>query len=251
MEKIELKNISFSYGDIQVFKDLSISIKKGQNISIVGGVASGKTTLTKILNNEIKFNGEYLINDKKISKGLKNSINTVNKTKKYDNKKVIDLLFDRLKDNSKEIKEIIKYFKINDYLNNKICELSNEYKYYVLMIINILETDKYLILDDVLCYLNKSQVKYIYSYAKRNKVTIINIASSLDNVLNSKYLVCLYNCKIAMEGEVLSCLKEEKLLKRLGFKLPFMYDLSLQLNYYEVLNDIYLNAKDLESAIWK
>ena len=54
-----------------------------------------------------------------------------------------------------------------------------------------------------------------------------------------------------MEGEVLSCLKEEKLLKRLGYKLPFIYDLSLQLNYYEVINKIYLDNKSLEEAVWK
>ena len=54
-----------------------------------------------------------------------------------------------------------------------------------------------------------------------------------------------------MEGDVLSCLKEERLIKRLGFKLPFLFDLSLQLNYYEVLDDIYLDFKSMENAIWK
>ena len=91
----------------------------------------------------------------------------------------------------------------------------------------------------------------MYKYSKKNKITIINISSDLNDVLYSEYMICLYNGKIAMEGDVISCLKEEKLLKRLGFKLPFLYDLSLQLNYYDVLNDIYLDYESLEDAIWK
>lgn len=251
MNKIELKNISFSYDDIQVFKNLSITIKKGHNVTIVGSVASGKTTLTKIFNNKIKYNGQYLINGSKVDNELKDTINSVSLSNKYDNKKVIDLLFDKLGDNSTEIKNIVSYFDIEDYLNKKICDLTKELKYYVLVLINTLDKDKYLVLDDILCYLNKDHIKKVYSYAKKNKVTIIDITSTLDNVLYSDYLVCLYNCRIAMEGEVMSCLKEERLLKRLGHKLPFMYDLSLQLNYYDVLNDIYLNYKDMENAIWK
>ena len=53
-----------------------------------------------------------------------------------------------------------------------------------------------------------------------------------------------------MEGDILSCLKEEKLIKRLGFKLPFMFDLSLQLNYYEVLDNVYLDKDKMIEKIW-
>lgn len=251
MNTLELNNISFSYDDIQVFKNLSIKVKKGHNISIVGNIASGKTTLAKILSKEIKVDGEYLINGIKTNNHIEKLINVLSTTKKYDNKKIIDLLFDKLDDNSQEIKNVVSYFKLNDYLNNKINELPNELKYYVLIIINLLDKDKYLVLDDTLCYLNNKDVKKVYSYAKKNKVTIINITSSLENIFYSEYLVFIYKGKIAMEGEVLSCLKEEKLIKRLGYKLPFMYDLSLQLNYYDVLDDIYLDYKAMENAIWK
>ena len=252
MEQIELNNISFSYGDIQVFNDISIKIKKGRNTIILGNIASGKTTLTNILNNKVSFNGEYLINGNKATKKNIGSVICLSNTDKYDNKKVIDLFFDKFGENKKDdIKELVSYFKINDYLNNKISELTYDLKYYILIILNILDKNKYLVLDNILCYLSNNHSKKIYSYSKKNKVTIVNISSSLDNALHSEYLVCLYNGKIAMEGPVMSCLKEERLLKRLGFKLPFMYDLSLQLNYYEVLDDIYLDFKDMESAIWK
>ncbi len=256
MNTLELKNVSFGYEDIQIFKNLSIKIKKGHNVTIAGKMAIGKTTLAKIFNNKLKVSGEYLINGVEVVKAndyvVDRFVNVLLLNNDFDNKKVIDLLFDKLgDDNNDEIKSIISYFNIEDYLNNKLNELSIDLKYYILIIINLLDKEKYLILDDILCYLRNNQVKKVYSYAKKNKVTIVNIASNLDNIFYSEYLICLYNCNIAMEGEILSCLKEERLLKRLGFKLPFMYDLSLQLNYYEVLDDIYLDYKDMENAIWK
>lgn len=48
---IRLDNVSFSYANISepVIKDLSIHIKKGQKIAIVGSSGSGKSTLSKML----------------------------------------------------------------------------------------------------------------------------------------------------------------------------------------------------------
>ena len=54
-----------------------------------------------------------------------------------------------------------------------------------------------------------------------------------------------------MEGKTLECLKEEQLLKRLGFNLPFLVDLSIQLGYYGLLNEIITNNRKMIKAVWK
>ena len=64
-------------------------------------------------------------------------------------------------------------------------------------------------------------------------------------------MLVLYNGKVVMEGSMMSCLLEEKLLKRLGYNLPFYVDLSLQLNYYEILKNIYMDKESMVDAIWK
>ncbi|MFP4046623.1 MAG: ABC transporter ATP-binding protein [Bacteroidales bacterium] len=46
---IEAKKISKSFGTLQVLKDVDLSIKKGEIISIVGPSGAGKTTLLQIL----------------------------------------------------------------------------------------------------------------------------------------------------------------------------------------------------------
>ena len=46
---IEVKHINKSYGDLQVLKDINLSIKSGEIVSIVGASGAGKTTLLQIL----------------------------------------------------------------------------------------------------------------------------------------------------------------------------------------------------------
>lgn len=49
-EKLEIKNISFGYDEgIKILNDISLSIKKGEKIAIVGTNGAGKTTLVKLL----------------------------------------------------------------------------------------------------------------------------------------------------------------------------------------------------------
>ena len=45
---LEIKNIYKSFGNLQVLKDISLSIGKGEIVAIVGPSGAGKTTLLQI-----------------------------------------------------------------------------------------------------------------------------------------------------------------------------------------------------------
>ena len=47
---IEVKNLKISFGDLHVIKDLSINIKKGEKIVVIGPSGSGKSTFLRCLN---------------------------------------------------------------------------------------------------------------------------------------------------------------------------------------------------------
>ena len=47
---IEVKNLSFSYGNRPVLHDISFSVPKGEYVAIVGESGSGKSTLLRIIN---------------------------------------------------------------------------------------------------------------------------------------------------------------------------------------------------------
>ena len=244
---LELRDISYS----NILNNISFKINEGDNLSIIGNIASGKTTLCNILNNRLKYNGSYLINDEVVNKTIvNNNVILINNSYLYDNDKVVDIFFDEINDEDK-IKKIVKTFNIDRLLNIRLEELNKADRYYVLIILALLSNKKYIVIDDILCNLRKKYIENIYKYAKKNKISIINVASTLDNVLYSDYVIFLYKSKIAMEGNVIDTLKEEKLIKRLGFRLPFMYDLSLQLNYYEVLDDIIIDREKMVDKIWK
>ena len=46
---VELRNISFSYENRIIIKDLSLNIEDGQVVAIMGGSGVGKTTLLRLI----------------------------------------------------------------------------------------------------------------------------------------------------------------------------------------------------------
>ena len=49
-DKIEFKNVDFSYGQSKILDNISFTIKKGQSVALVGSSGSGKTTIANLLN---------------------------------------------------------------------------------------------------------------------------------------------------------------------------------------------------------
>ena len=48
-EKIEFQNVSFGYDDKNVIKDFNLTIKKGENVALVGPSGSGKSTIANLV----------------------------------------------------------------------------------------------------------------------------------------------------------------------------------------------------------
>ena len=57
MLDIEIRDLSFSYGDNKIFNDLDLNIEENKSYAIIGKSGSGKSTLGKIL---MKINDDYL-----------------------------------------------------------------------------------------------------------------------------------------------------------------------------------------------
>ena len=55
---IEFQNVSFSYGEAPVVEHLSFSIKKGENVGLIGANGAGKSTIMKLMLGLISGSGE-------------------------------------------------------------------------------------------------------------------------------------------------------------------------------------------------
>jgi len=69
MSLLEVSHIDVFYGDVQVIFDLSLQIKEGEVVSIIGGNGAGKSTLLRTISGlmhpvqgEIRFEGETIQN---------------------------------------------------------------------------------------------------------------------------------------------------------------------------------------------
>lgn len=68
-EVIRMTDLSKSYGEVKVFSDFNLNVKRGEKIGIIGPNGAGKTTLLKILAGEIEASGGHVSLGSKIDVG--------------------------------------------------------------------------------------------------------------------------------------------------------------------------------------
>ena len=262
MGNIRIKNLFVSYDGITVFRNFNYTLRKDKTLCIIGTSGSGKTTLIRVLNGDIPYKGEVyindiLVNDDNFSK-LRKEIGVVFRDCEFINDNVREELVYSLKqfnlsidDINDRLDEINEYFNINKLLRRSIDSLNRNDRTLVKILSFAISKPSYLAIDDLLIDLNYRTKVLLLNYLNSNNILLINVTSDMEDVLFSDYLICLYKGISAIDGKSLDVIKNEKILKRLGFSLPFMYDLSLQLKLYGVLNRVYFNKEELVKNIWK
>lgn len=262
VSNIRITDLSFSYQEKEVFNKLNFYLPKNKTLSIIGPSSSGKTTLLKLLNNELAYSGQLIISGVDVKQEnfdiLKNYIAVVYNDATFLTSTVKDELRYSLENKNispKEIKKVLDelndYFGLNKILNKALETLSlND-----LTLIKILSyavcKPSYIAIDDLLANLNTRTKILLLNYLNTKEIFLINVTTNMEDVLFTDYTLCLYNGFSAIDGKTLDVLKEEKILKRLGLSLPFMIDLSIQLQLYGLTGKIYLNKEMLVKKLWK
>lgn len=108
----------------------------------------------------------------------------------------------------------------------------------------------FIVFNDALRNLSHREKETFFKNMEEREVNFINITSNLEESLYAHELIVIENEKVLLQGSTISVLKEEKILKRLGYKLPFIVDLSLQLNSYGIIDSIFLDEDILVGKLW-
>lgn len=263
MGNIRLKNLQFSYDDQhEVFKDVNFFLRKGATLSIIGTPGSGKTTLLRILNGELGYEGEVLINGIDVTQDNFEALRKCIAVVYRDSNFITELVKDELRYSLENINvspkvireklnEINDFFGINKILNKSINNLNLNDRTLVKILSYAIMEPTYLALDDLLVDLDTRTKILLLNYLNSKDIMLINITTNMEDVLYTDYMMCLYDGISAIDGKTLEVLKNEKILKRLGFSLPFMLDLSIQLELYGLISKTYLNKEGLVKNLWK
>ncbi len=98
--------------------------------------------------------------------------------------------------------------------------------------------------------LRNNEKKVIIELLKKQNINFVNITSNIEDSLLSDYIVVFDENKKVLEGNTEFVLRNEKVLKKLGYGLPFVVDLSIQLTYYDILGKVYYDMDKLTEDLW-
>ena len=260
---INVNNLSFAYEKEAVLKNISFDIDAGDFVSIIGANGSGKTTLVKLLvgvytKDSITISGKYM--DKRNIADIRRDMGIVfdNADKQFIYDTVYDDLAFSLNGSKEEVdiavRKIASDLDFTDLLPKSIKKLSSGQMQMIALAGAILKNPKILILDDAFCMMDKRNKKralaYLLNLHNTTDVTIVNVTHDLEEVTTSDKVILLDSGEIKYMGYTRDVLSEEKLLKSCGLELPFSVDLSLNLRYYGLLDELVYDINDMVVKLW-
>ncbi len=189
---VEVKNFGISFGDKEIIKDLSFTIKKGEIFGLLGSNGSGKTTtIRSLLGLYQPTKGELLVNNKRFEPGDKIRIGYLPEERGlYKKESVIDTMvyFGRLRDLKNPQAWSEKYLKrvgLQDHINTRIDKLSQGQQQKIQLGITIMNDPELLILDEPtkgFDPVNRRLLMEIIEERHQKGATIIMITHYMDEV---------------------------------------------------------------------
>lgn len=190
-----VKNLNFSYDTKNILlKNINLEIKKGEFLAIIGANGTGKTTLLRVLLEELKpQSGKIIFNTKKISyvsqaqdKTIQNFPATVLEVVLMNLTKEIGIFKFANKKHKEKAMKALELVNMKDYSKRLISELSGGQRQRVMIAKAIVQNPEFLILDEPTTGLDKKSVEDLFEILtelnNKYKMTILMISHDLFRV---------------------------------------------------------------------
>ena len=226
---IEMRNITFAYeyGN-DIFKDLSLTIKAGEKVGLVGHSGSGKTTITKLL---LRFadiqSGEILVDGQNIARikqdDLRKNISYVPQEPMLFHRSLSEnISYAKPEASKKEIQEVAKKAHAHEFIENlnnsydtlvgeRGIKLSGGERQRVAIARAMLKDAPILILDEATSALDSISEKHIqaaFDTLMKNKTTVV-IAHRLSTIEKMDRIIVFDKGCIVEEGTHLELVKRK------------------------------------------
>ncbi len=212
---LQLDNLTKSWGDLPLFKDISFTINQGEKVALIAKNGSGKTTLMNILyGGDIADSGKVIFNnnirigylrqlpelnpDETILEAAFNSTGeSITAVREYESAleshdhKAIERTMDKINllncwDFELKIKQILTELNIRD-LQQPIRELSGGQKKRVALAHVLIDEPDFLILDEPTNHLDLEMIEWLERTLEKSKCTLLMVTHDryfLDRVCN-------------------------------------------------------------------
>ena len=155
-----------------------------------------------------------------------------------------------------EFSDNVNYVVLSNNVDKKFMSKFGVYQIIDVLPFEILKNNlemfpsKRVIFNENLSSLSNKEKKEIFDLLDKQNINYVNVTSNIEDALFGDYIIVYDEDMKVLEGNKEVVLKNEKLLKKLGFGVPFVVDLSIQLMYYDILDKVYFDVDNLLEALW-
>ncbi len=220
---LEVKNLSVSFGDVNVLEDVDFVLKKGDVMTIIGPNGAGKTILVKSIlgliehKGGVEFLGEPII--KKIDEiGYVPQRLDFDRTFPITAQELMNLV--SKKADPKNMEVVCNHLEVDKLLSKKIGTLSGGQMQRVLIARAVSGNPKLLIMDEPTAGVDIGGVKSFYDIVehlnKEHDITIILVSHEIDMVYSLANKVLCLNKKMICVGSPKEAINKNVLEKLYG-----------------------------------
>ena len=258
--EVVINNLVFGYDNL-LFDNFNLTIHNNTFTSILGKNGCGMTSLVKILIDEVKYSGQIKYDNLIMNEDNKEKImGKISVITNYNDMFIYedvynDLVFSLEKSGyassiiDDTISDLLKDLNLEYLIYKKNNELSESEKELVMLLCMIVNKPNLLILDNSLNNIEYNMKTKIINYLRNQELTVINITNNVEDILLSDEIVIIDDKKCISYNNINKL--NEEILNKNNLKLPFMIDLSNKLKYYDLIDKIYIDKKELVDEVWK